>query len=231
VAGYRDLAAQRDAVRQALLPVLPHDDVKSAEMPSGLDLDARPDDDVEALLDKADLARDLEERFLRQAESVRRRIAELEDEQAVARGVSGAVGRSQLFDEEDRRLPVVRSEPASGTTTTELHSPTAGRGTPSAPAGGGALGGQAADGATPPADLSNNSSSNPPAQSFALSAPTVVHGELPRATTSDADIAGLLSSSSSNSESVASLKALEQKLKARAAELEAKQRKLRSSAH
>jgi hypothetical protein len=104
VSAYKDLVAQRDAVRRALLPVL-HEDTAVAG--PAVDLQAKPNDDVEALLAKADLARDLEDRAMRQASSLRRRIAELEEEQGVAHSVSDMLNRGALFDEEDRHLPIV----------------------------------------------------------------------------------------------------------------------------
>lgn len=112
VDAYRALVAHRDAVRAALAPVLAPvsaandgvDDVAHA----GLDVGA--DDDVEALLEKADLARDLEARLLRRADAVRRRIAELKDEASLEGDVADSLARGALFDEEDRRLAVTRSD-------------------------------------------------------------------------------------------------------------------------
>lgn len=105
VRAYQALADQRDQVRRALLPVLTADGKAGAGL--GAEVRAAPDDDVETLLEKADLARDLEERFLRRASLVRRRIAELEEEQALARDVRDLVRSQSLFDEEHRRLVVV----------------------------------------------------------------------------------------------------------------------------
>ena len=235
VGAYRDLAAQRDAVRAALLPVLPSSIDASAELPKGVDLDARADDDVETLLEKADLARDLEERFLRQAEAVRKRIGELEDEQAVAKGVSSMVGRSQLFDEEDRRLPAVRTESASATPPADHAAQVP---TTSTARGGGTGGTGGAGAAAPPAAFDSNEpqgvASGPteaaaPSSPFAVTSggPTVLRTEQAMAAPADAAIAGLLSSNVS----VDQLKALEMKLKARAAELDAKQKKLKAQAH
>lgn len=105
---YRALVAQRDAVRRALAPVL------SPTSPIGVDVgpDLTPgaDDDVETLLEKADLARDLEARLRRRADAVRRRIAELRDEAVLEGDVADALARGQLFDEEDRRLSVTRTD-------------------------------------------------------------------------------------------------------------------------
>lgn len=102
---YQALADQRDHVRRALSPVLSAD--VDAGLGVGAEVRAAPDDDIETLLEKADLARDLEERFLRRAALVRRRIAELEEEQALARDVAALVRSQSLFDEEHRRLVVV----------------------------------------------------------------------------------------------------------------------------
>lgn len=111
VAAYRKLAEQRAAVRKALQPVL------VAESGGGLSLDrvrANPDDDVETLLEKADLARDLEERFLRQAEQVRRRIEELKEEQDLASDTLGLHDQGQLFDEGDYRPVFTGGQATSG---------------------------------------------------------------------------------------------------------------------
>ncbi len=106
VAPYRALVAQRDAVRSALAPLLaPALD----EAPiGGASLDVGVDDDIEALLEKADLARDLEARLRRRSAAVHRRIGELKDEATLEGDVAAAVARGQLFDEEDRRLVVSR---------------------------------------------------------------------------------------------------------------------------
>lgn len=239
VASYRDLATQRDAVRQALLPVLREE--QSAELPSGLDLDAAADDDVESLLEKADLARDLEARFLRQAEAVRRRIAELEEERAVARDVSGMVGRSQLFDEEDRRLLVVRTE--AGAQPKGANGGTGEGGGRNGIDNDGARDGPAlgaddgflapvpegaADAAGPPPPAGGDAALTAP-PTFSSAAPNVlVRSEqgltLPR---TDAALAGVLASSAT---SVESLRALEQKLKAQAQALRDKARQLKTEA-
>ena len=113
VRAYQALASQRDQVRQALSPVLAPE--VDAELGLGADVRPLPDDDIETLLEKADLARDLEERFLRRAALVRRRIAELEEESALARDVKDLVRSQSLFDEEQRRLvvmsPTARARP------------------------------------------------------------------------------------------------------------------------
>lgn len=230
VTTYRQLAAQRDAVRQALLPVL-GDAPAAPELPKGVDLEARSDDDVETLLEKADLARDLEARFLRQAEAVRRRIAELEEEQAVAKDVSGMIGRSQLFDEEDRRIPVLRTE--TTTTTTGGNNALSG-GTNNDAARGTTGGNFFGDGASAP-EASDVDSAPPPAAPGGVSGTpvtsvtttSVVRTEQAFALPlNDPGIASALSSSTS----VESLKALEAKLKAQAQALRDKSKKLKGAA-
>lgn len=109
VDAYRALVAHRDAVRAALAPVLAPSGVGEDDS-VGASLDVGADDDVEALLEKADLARDLEARLLRRADAVRRRIAELKDEASLEGDVAASVARGQLFDEEDRRLSITRSD-------------------------------------------------------------------------------------------------------------------------
>ncbi len=232
VTAYRALAAQRDAVRQALLPVLGND--IDVALPDGVDLEAHPDDDVETLLDKADLARDLEARFLRQAHAVRQRIRELEEEEAVAKDVSGMVGRSRLFDEEDRRLFVVHPEQtqtqstSSGTTRSttgnDARDPSATVG-----AGNGDFGDVPQDAQSPAPPESGGSTASPPPSAFAsvTPPPAPVRAEQVTAPQTDPAIAGLLSSSTV---SVDSLKALEKKLEAQAAALKGKSKALRSQA-
>lgn len=102
---WQALSQQRDRVRRSLGPVLR--DSGSLDVGTDVSIEARPEDDVETLLEKADLARDLEERFLRRAEAVERRIQELVEERAVARDVAGLVQSQSLFDEDDMRLRVV----------------------------------------------------------------------------------------------------------------------------
>ena len=99
---YRLLSEQRDRVRSVLRPVLQNARMApSKQLPA---LEVGTDDDIETLLEKADLARDLEERFLRQAEAVRKRILEMEAERSLARDVIGLIQNESLFDESDRRL-------------------------------------------------------------------------------------------------------------------------------
>ena len=232
---YRDLAAQRDAVRQALLPVLADASASTAAAPAA-DLDPRADDDVETLLEKADLARDLEQRLNRQMEAVRRRISELEEEQAVAKDVVGMVGRSALFDEEDRRLLVVHTETTKRTVN---NGPVAAIG-----AGDGRTNGDDDAAEAPPsagfdsdpeADGVGGGAPPPAAPSSGISfpAPSVVSSTSVLRTeqtlampATDVGMQGLLSSSTS----VSSLKALEKKLAANAAQARDKAKKLRVEA-
>jgi hypothetical protein len=105
VRAYQALAQQRDRVRLTLRPVLKGDG------PMGFGgaarVEASADDDVETLLEKADLARDLEERFLRRATQVKRRIQELQEERDVAKNVADLVRSQSLYDEDDTRLVIV----------------------------------------------------------------------------------------------------------------------------
>ena len=105
---YQALVKQRDKVRRSLGPVLR----AGQEMNVGADesVAVHSDDDIETLLEKADLARDLEERFLRRAQAVQRRIREMMEERAVARDVVGMVRDQSLFDEDDMRLYVVSDQ-------------------------------------------------------------------------------------------------------------------------
>lgn len=103
VAAYRALAAQRDQVRAALRPARSPSAARQERDPID-DVRATDADDVESLLEKADLARDLEERFLRRAAAVRQRILELEQDAQLARDVLGHAQTERLFDESDRLL-------------------------------------------------------------------------------------------------------------------------------
>ncbi len=158
VDAYRALVAQRDAVRKALAPVLApqsfgnafggpdghsvgDDDEVGHASRSQQGLDVGADDDVEALLEKADLARDLEARLLRKADAVHRRIAELRDEASLEGDVVASVARGQLFDEEDRRLAVTRTDLGAGRAVglpSTSQAPREGGRAPEAPAGVGA---------------------------------------------------------------------------------------------
>ncbi len=213
ISSYRELTAQRDAVRRALLPVLAGDSTTPTAggvMPDALaptfasqlnaQLSAAASDDVQALLEKADLARDLEERASRQADVVRGRIAELEEEQAVKRDVSGMLGRNQLFDEDDRRLLVSRQDTARSTvlprpSKPDLNGVAVGEGIDAigAPSLGTAPANPALLSATPP-----------------TSTPTATEERGFAGPRTDASIAGVLSSSSV---SIDELRALEAKLR------------------
>jgi hypothetical protein len=107
VAAYRQLAQRRDSVRAALRPALQHDARGGASGPTSADLDVGAEDDVGTLLEKADLARDLEERFLRRARTIQKRILELEEQADLARRVGDLARDQRLFDEEARRLVAV----------------------------------------------------------------------------------------------------------------------------
>jgi len=109
VVAYQRFAEQRDVMREALRPALVDVPDLARKAPS---LDVHAGDDVETLLEKADLARDLEARLVAQADALRRRIQEIESEQGLARDVAGLARTGALFDEADRRLRV----PASVTT-------------------------------------------------------------------------------------------------------------------
>jgi hypothetical protein len=222
VVAYKELTAQRDAVRLALLPVL--DD--AGPRGGGADLEPRADDDVETLLEKADLARDLEERYLRQAETVRRRILELEDEAAVARDVVGMVGRSQLFDEEDRRLFVVRTEavPAARSAPAAGNNDNRGSGTAPPPefaeADPDTLNDDAPSAAVTPVTSS-------PALGLSAPVTTSVRAETAAVPATDTGIASLLSSPTVSMES---LRALEKKLKDDAQRARERSRRLKVEA-
>jgi hypothetical protein len=151
VAVYRALAAQRDQVRGALRPVL---DAGDADLlPALRQVRASSEDDVETLLEKADLARDLEDRFMRRAEAVRRRILELEAEQALARDVVGMVRNDALFDENDRRLIFEGRDFGAGPLT---RAPLLGGGLQASPmAAGGDVAVEESDSMPPPSGANN----------------------------------------------------------------------------
>lgn len=236
VQGYRDLAAQRDAVRQALLPLL-SDATPAAAAAPGADLEPRADDDVETLLEKADLARDLEQRLNRQMEAVHRRISELEEEQAVAKDVAGMVGRNALFDEEDRRLLVVRTETTTRTVNNGPVAAIGGRSDENAdpgeapPAAGGFEGEPTTDtddvgGGAPPPDPGPPPSIAPPPPTVVSSTTTLRTEQALAVPATSAGLQGMLSSSTN----LSSLKALEKQLQANAVKARDKAKKLRVEA-
>jgi hypothetical protein len=109
---YQQLVAQRDAVRRALLPVL--QDEAPVQAPSDdTDLEPNAGDDTEALLEKADIARDREDRAYTQILAVRRRISELNEAAAVERGMTNMLRSSAMNDEESRVLKVTRQDLAT----------------------------------------------------------------------------------------------------------------------
>ena len=234
-AAYQRLSQQRDAVRLALLPAL--NERMAGEPRVDVDLEVRADDDVETLLEKADLAHDLEARLLRKASDVRKRMAELEEQQAVARDVGGMVGRSQLFDEEDRRMFVMRpgreSPAASERTTTESDTSDEPETSQDVDTGGASLPNDA------PASESSRGTAPSPAP--IVSAPndrqlSAGAGPLPALqrieqpvsfVQTDAAMAGQMTSSSGN---IDALRALQARLKAQAAAVREKAEKLTGEA-
>ncbi|MCP4502180.1 MAG: hypothetical protein GY822_19660 [Deltaproteobacteria bacterium] len=99
---YRMLAKERDALRRLLAPAMGNLQSRRGDLEAAIRI--QEDDDAETLLEKADLAHDLEERYFRRAAAVRRRIIELEQERVLARDVLGLARTQGLFDESDRRL-------------------------------------------------------------------------------------------------------------------------------
>ncbi len=261
---WQALAEQRDKVRRSLGPVLRESG--SLDVGTEANVAARPDDDVETLLEKADLARDLEERFLRRAAAVERRIAELMEERAVARDVAGLVQSQSLFDEDDMRLRVV-SQSVRGDPSLPSALPGAGgardevqtsRGGGLIESGGAELAGRESSGGNaPPAEPSVGSPAPPPGTDTSpqagfdaegveaddasgvadpgLSAlpPDVSGTPIPRAAerafsprTADVDVAALLSSGEL---SLPELRALQKKLRQRAAEMRAQSKELKDT--
>jgi len=102
IAAYRALAQKRDEVRQLLAPVLRQEPSVFA----AANLSVSEADDVEALLEKADLARDMEERFLRKMRVIQKRIHELEIQRDLAVDVADLDREAALFDEGAPRLRV-----------------------------------------------------------------------------------------------------------------------------
>jgi hypothetical protein len=146
---------------------------------------------------------------------VAERRRELEEEQAVARDVRGLVGRSQLFDEEDRRLLVVRQDlqPAQ--------------------ASGAARSGPESDPSTDSNDSEVGATPGVPA-SPVLATGSAGHAPAFAQTEqgffgpqTDSGIAGLLSSPSVSADE---LRALEVRLRADARVLRAKSRQLKAEA-
>jgi hypothetical protein len=245
VRAYQGLAKQRDEVRRSLGAVLGQNDAGELDSPMGVR--ASDDDDVQALLEKADLARDLEERLLRRAEAISRRIFELAEERAVARDVAGLVRSQSLFDEDDMRLRVVSSEVRA---QQQPVAPVAGGGgssatalAPNSPSAVGQQGSRGDDGRSAPAPSSESAMGTQdfPGVSDAGggllpggAAPDVGGTAVPRtaeraflASPGDVDLAALLASGDLT---LPELKALEAKLRGRAAQMRAQSKELRGEA-
>jgi hypothetical protein len=95
----RRLRGERDALR-ATLP--------QAKLPT-LDT-VRPSDDPEELLEQADLLRDNQEKLERELKAMDARIAERREEAELDRRVQRFMGEESMFDDQDRRLRVQRTE-------------------------------------------------------------------------------------------------------------------------
>lgn len=102
IAKMRSLRSERDQVRAAL---------PAAKLPA-LDT-VRPSDDPEDLLEQADLLKDNEDKVRRQLQSLEKRIAEAKQERDLDNRVRQFLGDEALFDENDRRLRVTRTENAA----------------------------------------------------------------------------------------------------------------------
>ncbi|MHB1845055.1 MAG: hypothetical protein ACYCWW_09505 [Deltaproteobacteria bacterium] len=115
---------------------------------------AKPTDDAQSLREKADFLRDREDALRRRIAQTNERILAVGREQALDRRVSEFVHERDLFDDDDRRLSVTRTEYAGGTATSlAVQSPSSNQGqaggaslsngpTPVAGSSGGSGGGQ-----------------------------------------------------------------------------------------
>ena len=152
-------------------------------------------DDARSLREKANFLRDREDALRSRATAVGRRIAALERERALARRVSELAREQDLFDDDDRRVAVTRSEyvastPSSTATgldghavATNLPAQNGNSGGPVAAGGaaGGGMGGAAGQTNTLAAGSLGSLSpqATPPAGSESLPGRSAVSGERP----------------------------------------------------
>ncbi len=94
----KSLRAEREALRAAL----PVTKVPSLET-------LKPSDDPEELLEQAELLRDSEEKLTKELKSVETRLAERKEEQDLDRRVERFMGEESMFDDQDRRLRLQRT--------------------------------------------------------------------------------------------------------------------------
>jgi hypothetical protein len=95
----KQLRAERELVRAA---------IPEAKLPS---LEAlKPSDDPEVLLEQADLLRDNQEKYEKELKVLEGRIAERKQEVELDRKVQRFLGEESMFDDQDRRLRVSRTD-------------------------------------------------------------------------------------------------------------------------
>jgi len=95
----KQLRAERELVRAA---------IPEAKLPS---LEAlKPSDDPEVLLEQADLLRDNQEKYEKELKVLEGRIAERRQEVELDRKVQRFLGEESMFDDQDRRLRVSRTD-------------------------------------------------------------------------------------------------------------------------
>ncbi len=162
----RDLAG----VRATCLPLERTPAAPKPSIPAGA-LRAAQADDAQALREKADFLRDREDRLRRQIDRMNDRIAGLSRERALDRRISELVREQGLFDDDDRRISVSRTEYAGGSPTpsgspkdasgtSQSMAPSATGGAASAPAPGGGGNGAGGAGAPPSGGLSGGGSAD-----------------------------------------------------------------------
>lgn len=223
---YQDLSTKYTQIQNILAPV-----VQSRQKKGGYSaltseqLQINPNDDAETLLDKADLAADLGDRYLRQADDIQKKLVALEKSKAVAGDVARMMQQGSLFDEEDRRLFVTKTDnrpsfptvSGSADATPQEGGPETNLGAPDpngAPSDANAF--------VPPTDDQVDDQRTPAPESV-----TPRIGERVFAVNTDTN---QLLLGQTNTQSASSLKAMQEKLRTEAARLRKKSQELRAAA-
>lgn len=103
----RRVRAERDALRSTL---------PAAKVPTMAAV--KPSDDPEELLEQADLMRDTEEKLAKELKALDTRIAERREEVELDRRMQRFMGEESMFDDQDRRLRLQRTESANALAAT-----------------------------------------------------------------------------------------------------------------
>lgn len=224
---YQDLSTKYVQIQNILAPVLQSRQKKGGYSAlTSEQLQINLNDDAETLLDKADLAADLGDRYLRQADEIQKKLVALEKSKAVAGDVARMMQQGSLFDEEDRRLFVTKTNTNSSFPSVSggVDATIPQDGAPEANFGTSDPNTTPSDANTfvPPTDDQANDQRTPNPE---VSTPRI--GE--RVFAVNTDVNQLLLGQT-NTQSAASLKAMQEKLRTEAARLRKKSQELRAAA-